>query len=215
LSTRHHSFKLVSTNVPTPERFYHCSTKNEWLRFLKKHYEKKLLWCEIDYEKTLSNAAFRLCGIEIKFGLLLTHNVAVKAEQNGSISGAVLPSIVIDLVLAIYSTLEGLGTLSFIASMPPPAQQTEVDKTSRKRKFPKGIKAATGEDVKKQMEILIKLRDRCIHQDEADRADGKDYEQVFSMAALSEPLRILGLFLKSMEADENEIPSTNLFKEIA
>jgi hypothetical protein len=35
------------------------------------------------------------------------------------------------------------------------------------------------------------------------------------MAALSEPLRILGLFLKSMEADENEIPSTNLFKEIA
>jgi hypothetical protein len=202
-------FFVAPVEYETPSGFHHCSTKREWQNYLTNHYSSKLNKTEIDYSKAISNASFRICGLELKLGILLANDEAIIANKK-YLSGAIEPSIVMDSVLAIYSVLEGLTYLSFLMSIPADQVITEVVRIPRGDKIAKGMKHSIGRKVSSEVGNLRALRDRCVHQDCADLKDGLDYEHTFASASIRAHCGLLFDFLKSMETSENLMPDTNI-----
>lgn len=202
-------FYIAAVEYDTPSGFHHCSTKREWQSYLTNFYGPKLDKETIDYTKAISNAAFRICGLELKIGLLLASDEAKLAKKK-YLSGAVEPSIVMDSALSIFSILEGLTLLTFLTSIPTERVAGEVAKTNRGDKISKGLKYAIKRNVSSEVASLRDLRDRCIHQDCADLKDGLDYEHAFESTSIRGHCGLLFEFLKSMETPENPMPDTNI-----
>lgn len=202
-------FFIGAVEYETPSGFYHCSTKRQWQTYLTDFYGAKLDRKTIDYSKAISNAAFRICGLELKIGILLANDEA-KLAQKQYLSGAVEPSIVMDSALSIFSILEGLTFLTFLTSLPPERVGQEVAKEKRGDKIGKGLKHAIDRNVSSEVKKLRELRDRCIHQDCADLKDGVDYEHAFESRSIKSHCGLLFDFLKSMETKENPMPDTNI-----
>lgn len=202
-------FFIAAVEYDTPSGFHHCSTKREWQSYLTDYYGPKLNRETIDYTKAISNAAFRICGLELKIGLLLANDEA-KLARKKYLSGAVEPSIVMDSALSIFSILEGLTLLTFLTSIPTERVAGEVARKNRGDKIPKGLKYAIKRNVSSEVANLRDLRDRCIHQDCADLKDGLDYEHAFESKSIRAHCGLLFEFLKSMETPENPMPDTNI-----
>lgn len=202
-------FVISPLEQDTPLKYYHCNTKREWQTYLHGYFDHKLSLSEIGFDKTISNASFRLSGLEVKVGLLLGDHEQSQLNKN-LISGAVRPSIVIDCVLSIYSILEGLGPLAHIANTPAPYRNSIINADSRADKIAKGIKSVTGLTWNKNLNALRDLRDRCIHQDVADRKDDKDYMHVFQIDRIVPHLTMIHSFLSALGTEENIMLETNL-----
>lgn len=206
----HHRFILVPLEFESKRRYYHCCTKREWQVFLNSYFEKHLNIHEIDFKKTTDNASFRLTGLEIKIGLLLATLESEQGGQSQTLSGAILPSIVIDTVLSLFSIFEGLGTLSHIAHTKPDFRGKLIEESQRGGKIMKGIRAVVRKNPKKVIQDLRDLRDRCMHQDRADLLPGKDYEHTFGINKIVEPISLLHEFLEAMADSNSPLPNTNL-----
>lgn len=202
-------FFIGAVEYETPSGFHHCSTKREWQTYLINFFSLKLDRSEIDYAKAISNAAFRICGLELKIGILLANDEA-KIANKKYLSGAVEPSVVMDSALSIFSVFEGLTFLSFLTSIPKERVAAEVARNPRGDKIAKGLKHAINRNVSSEVANLRNLRDRCIHQDCADLKDGLDYEHTFESNAIRAHCGLLFEFLKSMESPENAMPDTNI-----
>ena len=202
-------FFVGAVEYETPSGFHHCSTKREWQTYLTNFFGPRIDAAIIDYTKAISNAAFRICGLELKIGLLLANDEAKLAKKK-YLSGAVEPSIVMDSALAIFSILEGLTLLTFLTSLPTERVVVEVAKKNRGEKIAKGLKYAIKRNVSSEVAKLRDLRDRCIHQDCADLKDGLDYEHAFESTSIRAHCGLLFEFLKSMETPENPMPDTNI-----
>jgi len=202
-------FKIVSDTPVDKFTYYHCNTKSSWYEYLNSHFDKKLFFETLNYRRTTSNAAFRLSGLEIKVGILLMNE---DQSKHPTVSGAVLPSIVMDSVLAIYSILEGLSVLSYFSSIPDCRRQKEIYQSERKGKIPKGIKHELGKNVSAKFKALKALRDRCMHQDCADLLDKPDYGEVFETKKITPHLTLLANYLASMRSENNPLPDSNLFE---
>ncbi len=202
-------FYIGAVEYETPSAFHHCSTKREWQTYLFNFFSLKLDRAEIDYSKAISNASFRICGLELKIGILLANDEA-KIAKKKYLSGAVEPSLVMDSALSIFSILEGLTFLSFLTSLPTERVAAEVARNPRGEKIAKGLKHAIHRNVSSEVKKLRDLRDRCIHQDCADLKDGLDYEHTFESNAIRAHCGLLFDFLKSMESPENAMPDTNI-----
>lgn len=109
-------FHLAATEFETPNLYYHCNTKRTWQSYLTSAFKESFSESKFDYGKAISNASFRLAGLEVKVGLLLADDEA-KIRKNQTLSGAVRPSIVIDSILSTFSILEGLTMLSYLANL--------------------------------------------------------------------------------------------------
>lgn len=202
-------FRIVPHYYDQKTEYFHCNTKRTWQIYLTNHFSKKLAKSDLDFNKAISNASFRLCGLETKLGVLLSDDeLHIDGHQN--LSGAVRPSIVIDCVLSTYSILEGLSMLSYLSNVDTERRATEIAKKKRGDKISKGIKYEIKRSVSSKIQDLRKLRDRCIHQDCADQKDDLDYAQTFETGSLKPYLEILTEYLKVMTDSEYLYPDTNL-----
>lgn len=202
-------FQIVPIEYGSQQNYYHCNTKRTWQTYLNSYFRSHLNERQISFNKTVSNASFRISGLELKIGILLADDEA-RVGRNQTLSGAVKPSIVIDVVLSTFSILEGLTMLSFVSSLTPDKQSEIISKENRGDKISKGLQAATGSPHKSKVKKLRELRDRCIHQDHADLKEGLDYEHIFETAAIRPHVELLYNYLKSLETEENQLPDTNL-----
>ena len=216
MSSRNYRFAIVPHEYAgqTKPRYFHCCTKREWQSYISPYFEQRFYSNEISYSKTVSNASFRLPTLEIKLGLLLADD-EVRVPQNsandvGLLSGAVRPGFVIDSVLSIFSLLEGLGTLSWIASLPGPDRSSLKNRQSRKNKFTQGVAMTIGRECNIEIDHLTSLRDRCIHQDCADLQDDLDYKHVFMTSALMTSVSLLNEYLDALGDGKRTMPKSNL-----
>jgi hypothetical protein len=204
-------FHVTATEFETASQYYHCNTKKTWQGFLTEHFAEKFCDRNFHYNKSISNASFRLAGLEIKIGLLLADDEA-KIRKKQTLSGAVRPSIVIDSVLSIYSILEGLTMLSYLASLEENTFVEVIKRDRRGKRISDGFSIATNENRDQTIKQLTDLRDRCIHQDCADLKDGLDYEHVFETASLRPHVELLHKYLVALETKNSSLPETN-FRE--
>ncbi|MEM8776424.1 MAG: hypothetical protein AAGF53_15420 [Pseudomonadota bacterium] len=202
-------FQLIPTEYGTPAVFFHCNTPKTWQNFIKAHFTKRLSEKELKFQKTISNASFRLAGLEMKIGLLLADDEA-KVIGSKTLSDAIRPSIVIDSVLSTFSILEGLTILSYLSSLSAEYRIGQIARKKRGNKISKGLKVSMGKSFSSEVNRLRTLRDRCIHQDSADLKDGRDYEHVFRTDELRPHIELLHSYLKSLETEKPRLPETNL-----
>ncbi|MCA0961260.1 hypothetical protein [Salipiger bermudensis] len=204
-------FRLVADPEIPGYDFFQGNTKRTWFEFLNKRFEDEFVFDQIDYRKTTSNAAFRLAGLEVKFGLLRLNEERINGGCPETLSGAILPSIAIDSALAIYSVLEGLTMLSYFCSLTASDMRTEeILKKDRGDKFAKGFKFETSCKATKEIAALKDLRHRCMHQDYADRKDGPDYGEVFEWTKISPHFDLLSRYLTGVALKSDCPPDSNL-----
>jgi len=134
--------------------------------------------------------------------------------ENPTLDGGVKPSIVIDTVLSLYSIFEGLGTLLFLMNKPweertnPTDKSLEKEKKRRRGKWKAAIGEHLKQDVSSEIESLVHLRDRCIHQDQADLKNETDYDKTFDPSAISPHFKLLDKLLRSLSTKHNAYPKT-------
>lgn len=202
-------FHVVATEYETEPSVHFCNSNKTWERFLNARFSVSLFGSSIQFHKVTSNAAFRLSGLELKVGLLLSDD-EFRIRQGKLLENFLRPPLVMDSVLAIYGILEGLSMLSYFVSLSPDRRQPEINRVARGDKIAKGIKAATGTNVSQEILQLKALRNRCTHQDEADRQEGYDSEFVFDVRCLRPHVGLLYEYLASLASLENPMPDTNL-----
>jgi hypothetical protein len=202
-------FHVVSTEYETEPSVHFCNSNKKWERFLNARFSHGLKGSCVQFQKVTSNASFRIVGLELKVGLLLSDD-EFRIRRGKLLESFQRPPLVMDSVLAIYGILEGLSMLSYFESLPPNLRDSEINKGSRGDKISKGIKAATGENVSAKVLQLKQLRNRCMHQDEADRLQGYDFELTFDVRSLRPHVGLLYEYLASLASLQSPLPDTNL-----